>query len=416
LAADDLNAPLRRGGAARAEAGSGRRRAGIVVFLAAALIVAGAGLVAWPYLSDKQLGGEPVVTIALKKSLPPAAGDPPDEVPAMRESLGADEDAAEVPAPAPAAEDGVVKITIHGGNPGDEERVEAHPAERELPTGALPPTPRTRLAKAPDPGLVERGAEGALPRIGDDGRRPAEAYARPAAAPRRAGGDAPPRIAILITGLGIGAQSTEEAIRRLAEPVSLAFAPYGKDLQAWVDKARGNGHEVALQLPMEPFGYPAADPGPHTMLTGAGPAENLKQLRWLLARMSGYFAITNYLGAKFTASPQALSPVLGEAARRGLAFIDDGSSPRSQAGSLAVSLGLPAVTGDVIIDAGQSQESMEAALKRLEALARERGQALGVATALPATIEAIARWSEGLSARGIVLTPVSALLSQQPRT
>jgi hypothetical protein len=108
--------------------------------------------------------------------------------------------------------------------------------------------------------------------------------------------------------------------------------------------------------------------------------------------------------------------VLGEAARRGLAFIDDGSSPRSQAASLAVSLGLPAVTGDVIIDAGQSQESMEAALKGLEALARERGQALGVATALPATIEAIARWSEGLSARGIVLTPVSALLSQQPRT
>jgi hypothetical protein len=332
----------------------------------------------------------------------------------MRESLGADEDLAEVAAAAPAADDGVVKITIHGGNPGDEGQV--YPSERELPTGALPPAPHRRLAKAPDPSLVERSAEGALPRIGDDGRRPAEAYARPAAAPRAAGGDAPPRIAILITGLGIGAQSTEEAIRRLAEPVSLAFAPYGKDLQAWVDKARGNGHEVALQLPMEPFGYPDADPGPQTMLTGAAPAENLKQLRWLLARMTGYFAVTNYMGAKFTASPQALSPVLSEAARRGLAFIDDGSSPRSQAASLAVSLGLPAVTGDVIIDAGRSQESIEAALKGLEALARERGQALGVATALPATIEAIARWSEGLGARGIVLTPVSALLSQEPRT
>jgi polysaccharide deacetylase 2 family uncharacterized protein YibQ len=388
----------------------------MVVFLAAAPIMAGAGLVAWPYLGDNPLGGEPVVTVALKKSQPPAAGDPSDRAAAMRESLSADADEAAAPAPAPAGDPGVVKITIHGGNAGDEEPLEAHPGEREDPTGALPPASRRRLAKAPDPGLVERDAEGALPRIGDDGRRPAQAYARPAATLPAAGGNAPPRIAVLITGLGIGAKSTDEAIRRLAEPVSLAFAPYGKGLQAWVDKARGHGHEVALQLPMEPFGYPDADPGPHTMLTSAGPAENLKHLRWLLARVTGYFAITNYMGAKFTASPQALSPILDEAARRGLAFIDDGSSPRSQAASLAGSLGLPAVTGDVVIDAGQSQESIEAALKELEALARERGQALGVATALPATIEAIARWSEGLSARGIVLTPVSALMPQRPRS
>ena len=412
--ADDLNAPLRRGRAARAEAGSGRRRAGIAVVLAAGVIVAGAGLIAWPYLGNNPLGGEPVVTIALKKSQPPAAADPSDGALAMRESLGTDQDLAEVAAAAPAADDGVVKITIHGGNPGDEGQV--YPSERELPTGALPTAPHRRLAKAPDPALIERGAEGALPRIGKDGRRPAQAYARPTDAPRASDGKTPPRIAILITGLGIGANSTDEAIRRLPEPVSLAFAPYSKDLQAWVDKARSRGHEVALQLPMEPFGYPDADPGPHTMLTGAGPAENLKRLRWLLARMTGYFAVTNYMGAKFTASPQALSPVLDEAARRGLAFIDDGASPRSQAASVAGSLGLPAVTGDVIIDAGQSQESIEAALKGLEALARERGQALGVAMGLPSTIEAIAGWADGLGSRGIVLTPVSALMSQQPRT
>jgi len=410
--ADDLNAPLRRVRAARAEAGSGRRRAGIAVLLAAGLIVAGAGLIAWPYLSKNPLGGEPVVTIALKKSQPPAAADPSDGALAMRESLGADADEAEVRA-APAADGGVIKITIHGGTPVDEETLaEAHPAEPDVSPRASTPVPHRRLAKVPDPALIERGAEGALPRIGKDGRRPAQAYARPADPPRATRGKTPPRIAILITGLGIGANSTDEAIRRLPEPVSFAFAPYSKDLQAWVDKARSHGHEVALQLPMEPFGYPDADPGPHTMLTGAGPAENLNHLRWLLARMTGYFAVTNYMGAKFTASPQALSPVLDEAAKRGLAFIDDGSSPRSQAASVAGSLGLPAVTGDVIIDAGQSQESIEAALKGLEALARERGQALGVAIALPSTIEAIAGWADGLSARGIVLVPVSALMSQ----
>jgi hypothetical protein len=273
-------------------------------------------------------------------------------------------------------------------------------------------TPIRQLAKAPDPGLIEAGAHGALPRIGKDGRRPAQAYARPVDAPQATGGKNSQRIAILVTGLGISAESTDESIRRLAEPVSFAFAPYGKNLQRWVDRARSRGHEVALQLPMEPFDYPDSDPGPHTMLANASPAENIEQLRWLLARMTGYFAITNYMGAKFTASPRALSPVLDEAARRGLAFIDDGSSPRSAATSVADSLGLPAVTGDVVIDAGQSDESIEAALQKLEALARERGQAFGVATALPSTIAAIARWADGLGARGIVLVPVSALMSK----
>ena len=411
VAADDLSAPLRRGGAARARAGRGRRRIGILTLSLAGLV--GVGLIAWPLLRHNPLAGEPIVNISLKKSPPDTAGDPSDGAPAMRDSLGAEQDKA---APAPAS-DGVVKITIHGGIAGDEETpAEARPAGREAPSRARSQTPHRRLAKAPDPGLTEASAQGVLPRIGKDGRRPAQAYARPADPPRATGGKTPPRIAILVTGLGISTTSTEEAIRRLAEPVSLAFAPYGKNLQAWVDKARADGHEVALQLPMEPFGYPDTDPGPHTMLTGSSPDENLKHLRWLLARMTGYFAITNYLGARFMAAPRALSPVLDEAARRGLAFIDDGSSPRSTVTALAGPRGLPAITGDVIVDTGQSHESIEAALKGLEALARERGQALGVATALPATIEAVARWADGLRERGIVLVPVSALMAQQSRS
>lgn len=418
MAADDLNAPLRRGGAVRAKPAGGRRRVGLTAVLVAAVVLSGAGLIAWPYLTENPLGGEPVVTIALKKSQAPAAtGEPSEGMLAMRDSLGADEEDDAKVEPPTADDSGVVKITIHGGIAGTAEiPVETYPVEPELPTGALPPAPRTRLAKAPEPGLIERSAEGALPRISDDGRRPAEVYARPAETPRSASDKSQPRIAILITGLGIGAASTDEAIRRLAGPVSLAFAPHGSDLQAWVDKARGHGHEVALQLPMEPFGYPATDPGPHTMLTSASPAENLKHLRWLLARTTGYFAVTNYMGAKFTATQQALLPVLDETARRGLAFIDDGSSPRSRAAAVAGSLGLPAVTGDVVIDAGQSRESIEAAVEVLEALARERGQALGVATALPETIEAIAAWADGLRARGIRLVPVSALMAQASRS
>jgi polysaccharide deacetylase 2 family uncharacterized protein YibQ len=43
----------------------------------------------------------------------------------------------------------------------------------------------------------------------------------------------------------------------------------------WNDRsrAREDGHEVMLQVPMEPFDYPDNDPGPHT-LTAAGAIRN----------------------------------------------------------------------------------------------------------------------------------------------
>ena len=84
--------------------------------------------------------------------------------------------------------------------------------------------------------------------------------------PQAARPDAP-RIAIVIEGLGIGANSTAEALAKLPAAVTFAFSPYGTDLERWVARARGEGHEVLLQVGMEPFDYPDNDPGPQTLLT-----------------------------------------------------------------------------------------------------------------------------------------------------
>lgn len=427
MAADDLSKPLR--GKAPATAGarpharpgaSPTRRPDAlraVNFVVAALIVAGLGLTGWLVLRDDPLGGEPVALVTLKKNATPAAGNPPAGDGAIRRSLEADDGAAGSDAMRTAMadtadsatldEDGreVVRITINGAL-----RDEADAAQ---PAHSAPARSAGPLARAPDPGLVERSKLGPLPRIGHDGRRPWQVYAR--RADPAAGTDASaPRIAIMVGALGISAKGTDLAIKRLPPAVSLAFAPYGRDLQGWVDKARRNGHEVLLQLPMEPFDYPDNDPGPHTLLTGASQSENVARLHWLMARMTGYFALTNYMGAKFSAAPDALSPVLDEVARRGLAYVDDGSSPRSAAGAVAAALGLPAGTGDVIIDAGQTRDGIAAGLARLERTAKARGVALGVASGLPASIEAIAEWAGDLRARGIILVPVSALVSGAP--
>ena len=270
-----------------------------------------------------------------------------------------------------------------------------------------------RLAPAPDKRLVEKSRFGLLPRVGADGARPAEIYARPvfASAKLRPGA---PRVALLVGGLGLNRASTSDAIARLPAAVSLGFAPYGDDLEGEAAAAREAGHETLLQSPMEPFTYPADNPGPHTLLAGASDADNLESLRWQMGRFVGYAGIVNHLGGKFTADARALTPALGEIAARGLFYLDDGSSPRSLARDLAPTLGLAAAAADAVVDADAAPAAIDAALTRLESLARARGAAIGVATALPSSLDGVARWSAGLEARGIELVPVSAMTARAP--
>ena len=104
---------------------------------------------------------------------------------------------------------------------------------------------------------------------------------------RRPAAPTQPRIAIVIEGLGIGANSTSEALAKLPAPVTYAFAPYGTDLERWVARARGEGHEVLLQVGMEPFDYPDNDPGPQTLLTSISAEQNLDRLHWFLSPLPG---------------------------------------------------------------------------------------------------------------------------------
>jgi len=212
----------------------------------------------------------------------------------------------------------------------------------------------------------------------------------------------------VVAGLGISAIGTSDALAKLPGPVTLAFAPYGADLDRIAARAREGGHELLLQVPMEPFDYPDNDPGPQTLLTSLNAGQNVERLHWLMGRLQGYVGIANYMGGRFTASEAALSPVLREAAKRGLIYVEDGTSPRSVAGQLAGANNLPFAKADLTIDAVPTSSEIDRALGRLEKIARERSIAVGIASALPASIERIALWAKAAESHGIQLVPISA--------
>ncbi|MFY8155213.1 MAG: divergent polysaccharide deacetylase family protein, partial [Hyphomicrobiales bacterium] len=99
---------------------------------------------------------------------------------------------------------------------------------------------------------------------------------------------------------------------------------------------------------------------------------------------------------------------LRELAGRGLMVVDDGSSARSLLASSAARAQIPALKIDRVVDNVARPEAIDKELAAIEAMARDQGVAVISASALPVSIERIARWVQTLEAKGIVLVPISA--------
>jgi polysaccharide deacetylase 2 family uncharacterized protein YibQ len=388
--ADDLSAPLGQGRKRK------RKKLPIATMVAGVLSICVAVFLVWAAVVDDPSGGEPMVVLSTEA--PPQSKKPDD----VASNADAAEPKAVVPVPDPKQAEpakgppaGMQTVTIIDGASGNRQEV-------------LVPSQGGAGARAAavDPKLLETTRHGSIPRISLDGGRASMVYARPVnETPAKAN---LVRVALVISGLGIGASNTAEALAKLPGPVSFALAPHAGDLERLASRARGEGHEILLQLPMEPFDYPDNDPGPQTLLTSLAPEQNIDRMHWLMSRFQGYVGVTNFMGSRFTASDAAFAPVLREVAKRGLMYLDDGTAPRSLAGQIAGANNLPFAKAGVVLDAVPTPVEIDRALSRLEGMARETGVAVGVASALPVSIARIANWAKNAEARGFLLVPISA--------
>ncbi|MDE1972721.1 MAG: divergent polysaccharide deacetylase family protein [Hyphomicrobiales bacterium] len=397
MTADDLNAPLGQHERKR------RRKFPVPIpqVIAAALALFVGVFVAWAVIVDDPFGGEPMVAVPIASRADAGKGT---DVAKLAETAAGAHIANRYDGPragraegaAPNQPSGNTKtVTIIDGKTGTRQEV-------VIPVGN----------DAKEQGPAEQKFEevtphGPIPKIATDGTRPAEAFAVPVK-PLPGRPDAP-RVALIVAGLGISTSGTAAAITKLPAAVTLAFMPYGADVAHMVARARGEGHEILLQVPMEPFNYPDNDSGPQTLLTSLTPAQNLDRLHWLMARFQGYVGIAGAMGARFTASEQAFSPVLHETAKRGLIFVDDGTNPRSVAGRIAGADNLPFAKADMVLDSVPTPVEIDHALGRLEMAAREHGVAVGISSALPVSIDRIVKWAKAAEARGFLLVPITAV-------
>ncbi|WP_439359375.1 divergent polysaccharide deacetylase family protein [Bradyrhizobium sp. DASA03007] len=397
--ADDLSAPLGQDKPRR------KRRLRLpftaMQLLAVVLLLFLVTFAGFAIFNKDPLGGEPMTRIAIRE--PKAT----DEKPVASGHAGETRQEGKhetKEAPKQAAPGEQKTVTMIDGSTG---------ARHDVVIGAGEATDKGGAASAPppvmagiDPKLLEKSRYGMIPVVAGD-MKPFNVYAADA---DRAKAAKMPVVAIVIGGLGVGAAKTTDAIMKLPPAVTLAFTPYGSDPGKLAERARAQRHEIFLQIPMEPYDFPDNDPGPQTLLTSLSTDQNMDRLYWHLSRMQGYAGLTNFMGARFIATEPAMQPIIREAAKRGLGFFDDGSSPRSVAPLAAANQAMPFGKGDIAIDVVPTPTEIDRALNKLEATARERGIAVGTASALPVSIERIGAWTKTLGDRGILLVPLTTAM------
>lgn len=287
-----------------------------------------------------------------------------------------------------------------------------------LPPPEKPPAPSRRVGLCP-PGtdladLVEANPVGRLPRIGGNGCMPWLAYA----------GDFDhldrerPRLGMAVIGIGLNEPLTQKAVETLPPGVTLVFMPETPNLERWIQRARERGLEAVLLIPSQnPQGV--AERGMLALQKGLAPAENMRRLRAVLAKATGYVGVA-LLPSPVLEDNATIRPLLAEIRDRGLLVLEfERWNGKSLVHSISREMGIPYSTDidspiawvDRFNANGQetTARDVDVGLAEVEKYARSARFGLGWSLARPLAVDRIAVWAAGARTRGILLAPVTGV-------
>jgi polysaccharide deacetylase 2 family uncharacterized protein YibQ len=349
-------------------------------------------------LSPQQ--SEPAPSVAAVAPVPATVPTPPTPATPAAEAPKVEVAPQPIPAPEPpAAEKPAAPLASLYPPPPPEKPA---PATRSISADTAAPAQGRGLG--PPTAIQEAGPHGLLPRIAPDGRLPWIINNT-----KFDHGTRQPRLGIVLTGLGLNSQATEDAIVRLPPEITLAFVPYAENLPRWIQLAREFGHEVLISLPMEGEGAADAGLGPRAMSAQASASENLDRLRWVLSRSSGYVGVVTWEGERFLANPSQAVPVLQELALRGLLVVDSRQAKSNLVQQQSEALGLPFAKSRGFLDSEPGLEALDRNLQQLENIAKRSGFGLAMAVAFPETVKRLIDWSKTASQRGFALAPITGV-------
>ena len=228
---------------------------------------------------------------------------------------------------------------------------------------------------------------------------------------RRADG-APPRVAIIIDDIGYADSAVVRGFLELDAPLSLSVLPGTPHGSSLARRAAEEGKEVLLHLPMEPEGYPDADPGEGALLLEHGHREIATRVTELLSEVPGVVGVNNHMGSAFTRDRGRMRVVMSVIKESGLFFVDSMTTPESRGFDEAERAEIPSVRNNMFIDSRLDELGrldVYSQLRALEEIALRRGEAVGIGHPHPETLRVLRGAIPEMRERGFEFVFVSAL-------
>lgn len=224
-------------------------------------------------------------------------------------------------------------------------------------------------------------------------------------------GDKRPRVAVIITGLGLTHDISLRAIEETAPEVTLAFSPYAENLAPLLQRARDTGHEILLAAPMEPADMKRRDAGPAALTVNHSEGATRQRFQWMLGRVHSQVGIVGDLGDRFARDPVAMKPLFEELAAKGMLYVENRlESPEPT----AVGNGVPMASVSIWLDRDLAGDAIEREIAAAEAEAKRGGSVVVLARPYPATLARLSAWMKTLESKSLVAAPISAVAKGGP--
>jgi len=217
-----------------------------------------------------------------------------------------------------------------------------------------------------------------------------------------------PQVAIIIDDLGDNRKIAEKFLQ-LDAVLTFSILPYSPFAKRIAEAAHKKGLDIMLHLPMEPDEYPAINPGPGALLMSMSPDELISQLNSNLDAVPAIKGVSNHMGSKMTAESDQMHQIFSVLKQRELFFIDSRSTAQSLGKPAARLFKIPFAQRDVFIDHKTKPDFIRKQLKTLVRIAREKGEAVGIAHPSKTTLKILRQELPKLQ-KQVELVPVSQVV------
>lgn len=222
-----------------------------------------------------------------------------------------------------------------------------------------------------------------------------------------------PVIALIIDDLGNQSELGMRAVM-LPGPVACAFLPYGPFTSALARQAHAYRKEVMLHLPMQAVDHEQRRVEKGTLTLEMTEQQFMEATAHEIAAIPHVSGLNNHKGSLLTRHPGNMAWLMRAINKHGeLFFIDSRTTSATVARQVAVEHGVPNSSRNVFLDNDPDPGAIRAQFRKLVAIAKRDGTALGIGHPLTATLDVLQEELNDLPRHGVQLLPVSRLIDQQ---